>query len=158
MSTVQKISGTGTNLLFVPVSQSVIMMQTSFDSFATIAKVTDHDKGNDPDVASKWTDTSCHNLSTWSVGGSNIRPRVVIRDWSDKEWHAYQIQYKMQRSGGYRLTGPQHNDMHWVPFQHVFCLMPAPQACSRGACQYQLDDLVLQTVTVYNLSMKELSN
>jgi len=76
---------------------------------------------------------------TWYIG--------VIVDRSDE---AEDIQVKFmtstQRSGSYRLTWPRHDDICWIPFQHVICIVPAPQAFGSGARQYQLDDSMLKIV------------
>ena len=71
----------------------------------------------------------------------------MIIDRSDE---AADVQVKFmastQRSGGYRLTWPRHDDICWIPFQHVICTVPAPEAFGSGARQYQLDDSTVKIV------------
>jgi hypothetical protein len=70
----------------------------------------------------------------------------IIIDLSDEEDIQVKFMSSTKRSGSYRLTWPRHDDVCWVHFQHIICMVLAPQAYGSGARQYQLDDSIVQTV------------
>ena len=150
-SSAKTVSGTRSHHAFVPLSKSIIVMRRiSSDTFGTTAVVTDSYHSEPEEVGSDEThlDPAAYQPGqyiaavydqTWYIG--------VIVDRSDE---AEDIQVKFmtstQRSGSYRLTWPRHDDICWIPFQHVICIVPAPQTFGSGARQYQLDDSMLKIV------------
>jgi len=153
-TTAKTVSGTRSHHAFVPMSKSIVMMRRiSSDSFGTTVAVTDrYDDGSDQEaeeVEIERQDPTAFQPGQYVAALYDQKWYIgVIIDRSD-EGEDIQVKFmaSTQRSGGYRLTWPRHDDVCWIPFQHVICTVPAPQAYGSGARQYQLDDLVVKTIT-----------
>ena len=130
------------------------MRKISLDTFGTVALVTDIDDYNEPEEESQ-------QASEETLDATTCQPGQYVAAIYDHKWYIGLIADRSdegedilvkfmkttQSKESYRLTWPRQDDTCWVPFQHVLCFIPAPQALSNSARQYQLDNSVWKTVT-----------
>ena len=104
------------------------MRRISADSFGTTAVVTGmQDSPYEPELElEEAEDTTAYQPGhyveavydqKWYIG--------IIIDCSDEEDIQVKFMSSTQRSGSYRLTWPRHDNVCWVPFRHIICMVPA---------------------------------
>ena len=45
------------------------------------------------------------------------------------------------------LTLPRLDDVGWIPFQYILCIIPAPEAYGRGTCMYKLQNTLNNVIS-----------
>ena len=128
------------------------MRKISLDTFGTVARVSDIDEPEDV--------TDSQQSTEGILDVTACQPGLYVAAIYDHQWYIglitdrshegqdilVKFMTKTQSKASCRLTWPKHDDTCWVPVQHVLSLVPAPEARSNSARQYQLDNSAWQTV------------